>query len=285
MNDETTQDTPVTPDATPLEVSADAETPGFVMDLSTEFKKVGEQAPANTGCPNGEPGEPGPAGEVPQPEIPDPRVQPVMVKPGTKAQIQVTWPGEAGAEPRIEKLESSRNTVQLFKTLQGVVAPDHPDVGAIKVTITLAGKVADTAVPPDANGVPALKDVTVTLYGGTAAEVYAQLEGRTVSPQEAIVALQRFVTELTEISDLRGIIITCVYGGVGLGGFSMLNDLVPQEDSDVILLGMGSGGQSMQFMDAMRATRKIEFPGDSKIVTPGQIGMPPSALRNFGHRR
>ena len=118
--------------------------------------------------------------------------------------------------------------------------------------------------------VKAAKTVVVTIYKGTYAEVKEDLAKRTVSAEEAIIAVRRFLTELGEFSYLKGIMVSAVFGDAGVGGFSMLNNHVDLEDGDMIMLHESAAGQAEVFKSTMQK-KGIKFPDDddSGLILPG----------------
>jgi len=113
---------------------------------------------------------------------------------------------------------------------------------------------------------------TFTIVKGFADAAAAILAKKIIDdPRRVLQQLQLVVGQLFELSELKGIIVTLVTGDAVPGGFGMINDAVEVSDFDIRMLGAAAISQAEQYKDAMRKSKNIEFPGDSRIITATQM--------------
>ena len=185
----------------------------------------------------------------------------LKVDSDAKVKVKIVRPVE-GAEGLTEAFECSRNSILLGNELARRFGPPTDALKAIQVEITIKGKIPD-------NDIPTGKDVEVVMFGGTAADVMATLAHRSVSPQEAVIALRRFMSEMSELSDMKGCIVTALFEGDGVGGFSMVNQTVNVQPNHLITLAMAAKGHAEKFADDLKKSG-VTLPDDkNRIVTPG----------------
>jgi len=186
----------------------------------------------------------------------------VQIPEGSKAKVVITRPDQ---EP--ETFECSRNRIAVMHALGDRVKleQDNPELDTVQVVVSVTGKTV-----PQKEGEES-RDIEMRLAAGTAREAFGQLAASSVTAQEAIVGLRRFLMDMSEISDLKGIMVTAVFEEAGVGGFTMLTQLTPVTPEDVIRLGEAAGGQVETFKLQMQK-QGIEFPGDdaNRIIIPGR---------------
>lgn len=85
--------------------------------------------------------------------------------------------------------------------------------------------------------------------------------------------LQLTVSQVAEVSPLKGLIVTAVFGDAQAAGFGFLSESIDVTDEDIKVLGSSAENQVTMFKDKLRKDKRIEFPGDSVIITPGQAGI------------
>lgn len=113
---------------------------------------------------------------------------------------------------------------------------------------------------------------TFTIIKGTAQDAAQALANKVIDdPRRVLQQLQLVIQQLSEISELKGIIVTAVIGEAQAAGFGMINDAIEVTNEDIIMLGASAANQVDQFKDAMRQRKNVEFPGDSKIVLATQM--------------
>ena len=177
----------------------------------------------------------------------------VQVKEGALATV-VIKPNE---DAEVEKFECSRNVVRLQAEIGQRVDVNDGDA---KIEVTVP------AYDPDAE-----KDLMLCMYCGSPKEVMAQLQSKTITAQEAIVAVRRFLAEIGELSDIKASFITLFSEEAGLGGFTALTNHFTVQDEEIVQFVEGSAGQLAMFKQEM-SKKGMKFPSDddSGIIVPGQ---------------
>jgi len=104
-------------------------------------------------------------------------------------------------------------------------------------------------------------------------DALASLAKRMYPPQAVMERIQIMLSQMAEISSLKGVILTTVFGDAQAAGFGFLSESIEVTDEDIKVLGVSAASQADMFKDAMRKQKNIDFPGDSRIITPGQAGI------------
>lgn len=98
--------------------------------------------------------------------------------------------------------------------------------------------------------------------------------GKRIMPPLAVLEkLQLEISKFAEVSPLKGVILTAVLGDAQAAGFGFLSESIEVTDEDIKVLAESAANQVDMFKDNLREQKNIEFPGDSKIITPGQAGI------------
>jgi len=119
-----------------------------------------------------------------------------------------------------------------------------------------------------------------TIAKGKLDEVVATLRDRIIDPVKAMQQLQLVVSQIAELSSMRGIILTTAFaspaGETAAAGFGFISESVDVSDEDIKVLATSAENQAELFKDTMRKKKGIEFPNPDDpdkdlIVTPDQI--------------
>lgn len=208
------------------------------------------------------------AKEATPPQTPPPATPPrqrgpaYQIKEDAEATVLIEPPAEGGK--RFEG-KCSRNLAEIDKLLRQHLPPDTPNLKAWRVTVTLPGENMNAGEGEERN-------VQLDMIRGNGAEAYQALHSRYVRPEETMMALRRFISELCEVTDLAGIMITADFRTAGVSGFTVLNNLVPVADEHCIRLAEGAAGQVDTFKLNMMQ-KGVRFPDDKvpQIITPDQV--------------
>lgn len=115
------------------------------------------------------------------------------------------------------------------------------------------------------------------IVDATIDEAIASLTERMQPASVVMQRLQLTISQIAEVSSLKGVILTAVFNDSGKGsapaGFGFLSESILVTNEDIALLGGSATSQLDMFKDAMRKNKNVEFPGDSRIVLPGQSGI------------
>ena len=112
-------------------------------------------------------------------------------------------------------------------------------------------------------------DTPVTLIEGTPDQIIDYAEKHVISPQSMLHILSDTFAMLTNLSELKGVVITFVVGDAAAGGFGLLSDATEVTDSDIKVLCTAAANQIDQMKEVMRKQKNIVFPDDNNIIMPG----------------
>jgi hypothetical protein len=212
-------------------------------------------------------------------EAPPPKPK-MRIDPNAAASVKIFRPAVAPAtEPVVETFDVARNTLMLTgalkEKLNGVT---EAELLTIKVEIsTKAVEVLEQ--PPttllDAPVAPVEpKTIDVMMFEGNSQDVMTRLISMCVPPEYASMALQGFIMDplvgLTECTSLQIAMVTLCFEDKGIGGFTIVNNKIPFEPGAALMMVEAASGQIDAFKVEMIRKHNVQFPGDSKIITPGQ---------------
>lgn len=132
-------------------------------------------------------------------------------------------------------------------------------------------------VPPEDAAKPIRNNVgepvEIVLTQGPIKEALGRLAGEAVTPPVAMGKLQLLTGQLTDVSNLKGAIVTAVFGESNVSGFGMISSTDEVEDADIIVLVEAAANQVTQMKDEMRKLRPgIKFPSDApNLILPGRF--------------
>jgi len=196
---------------------------------------------------------------------PDAQVKPAeqqVIRVQKKAIIE--W--KAGPDKEVtETVTHFRSLAALFDLLMGVLMK-HPEKEKDYLEVYLQVETTDPAQPAP----------KLYIAKGELKEVLIKLRSKCVTAQQAVMEVQMALGHLSEISTLKGAILTVVFDdslGGGLGFLTESNDVT---DNDIMVLAESAAAQAELFKEKMRASKGIVFPSDKgKIIVPGGP-MPPT---------
>lgn len=116
-------------------------------------------------------------------------------------------------------------------------------------------------------------NASFVLAEGTLFDVLEKLHNRMILAPDAMSQIQMVVSQLAEFSDMKGIMVTAVFGleQAAAAGFGFLSESMDVSDEDIKVMVSSAEGQLKMFKDQMRTKRNIEFEGDSKIIMPNSF--------------
>jgi len=197
--------------------------------------------------------------------------------------------GKVSGEP--ETFEVPRNTLKIMTALKEHLK-DVPDAELDKIRIKVSTKAMD--IQPNASLLDAppregAVAFDVVMFDGFAKDVIGRVQQMSVPPEYATAALQGFITDplvgMMECTSLQIAMITVCFEDKGVGGFTVVNNKLPFDPGAAILVAEAASGQLDTFKLEMAKRFNVQFPGDSKIITPGQAGYIPPKLTISGGRR
>ena len=213
-----------------------------------------------------------PADETTEAPVADPNEK-IHVDPNSPYKLTISKPG---AEEKVVNVP--RNMVKLQQALLAELEDETLESQEdIQVTVALSGH------PVVGEGQVAQLDKSRTLdavlpnLSGTANNVLVGLAAEILTPEQAMIMLERYIESLSKVSDTLGVIITLVSATKGVGGKTILNRNVKIEESDIIRLAEGADGHVGTFRAAMQQ-QGVVFPSDTTIVTPGSTDFKPPPL-------
>jgi len=117
---------------------------------------------------------------------------------------------------------------------------------------------------------------------GILEDVLKQINSKIILPDEAMAQLQVIISQMCQMADMRGILITAVFGpdDPGVGGFGFISDCTPVENGDITALATAAAGHLEMFKERMRKERNMTFEGDSKIILPTGVSPASTLLTN-----
>ena len=183
-----------------------------------------------------------------------------------KVKVRIIRPAPAeGAPQPVDEFDCSRNATLLKQELEKHLGPPSDALKTITIEISIKGTLPDG------------KDVQVVMFGGPAIDVMAALTHRSVTPQEAVIALRRFMSEMAELADMKACIMTALFEGEGVGGFSIINQTVDVGPQHLVMLALAAKGHAEKFGDDLKK-QGIKMPDTdaNRIITPGsaKFGLP-----------
>jgi len=113
------------------------------------------------------------------------------------------------------------------------------------------------------------KTVNTEIGEGTVAELTQELEHHVMPIPGAIHNLRMMLSEIMTYSDLKGIMITGVWGDNKVAGFGMLSDSVEVTADDIRHLAEAAGNQLESFKDETAKSHGVIYNEDKNIVVPG----------------
>jgi hypothetical protein len=96
--------------------------------------------------------------------------------------------------------------------------------------------------------------------------------GNRVQPSVmAMQKLQMIISQMAEVSALKGIVLTAVFGEAQCAGFGFVSESIEVTEEDLKVLGESAANQADMFKSEIRKNKGIAFPSDSDIITPDQL--------------
>lgn len=112
---------------------------------------------------------------------------------------------------------------------------------------------------------------------GKLKEVIVQLRAKCLTANQAVMQLQMLLGHMSEISTLKGVIMTLVFSDAQAGGLGFLTESNQVTDEDIMVLGEAAASQADMFKEKMRESKNIVFPNDKgKVVLAGPGSLPPN---------
>lgn len=205
---------------------------------------------------------------------PAPKIRIIQDAPAT---ISITRPSYmADVAAAVDTFAVPRNTLMIMNALREKLKDDAKDLAGITIQVsTKAMEIIEKQTTLlDAPVTP--KTLDVMMIEGPAQDVLNRLIQMCVPPEYASVAMQQFITDplvgLTECTSLQIAMITFCFQDKGVGGFTIVNNKIPFTPEAAIMLAEAAAGQIDTFKVEMIKKHNVQFPQDSKIVTPGQVG-------------
>ena len=131
----------------------------------------------------------------------------------------------------------------------------------VKVAITVK-KPADKDSPE--------QDMEFTIIEDTPDNVIKGIEQRLGAIKGPGYQLRMAVSKLMDMTDMTACLVTCVRSDGQVDGFSVLTESAPVHQEDTFLLADATINQVKAFKATMKSAFGLEFPGDSRIIIPGQ---------------
>jgi len=117
------------------------------------------------------------------------------------------------------------------------------------------------------------EDKQVFVIGeGTLLDVLEKLNNRIIFAPNAMSQLQIIVSQIAELSDLKAIMITAVFGPETpqVAGFGFTSESTDVTADDIKALASAVTGQIDMFKNKMRKKHNMTFDDDSRIITLGR---------------
>jgi hypothetical protein len=191
---------------------------------------------------------------------------------------------EAPAAPKPQVVLKTKATIQ-FLDAEGKVTESKECWRNIPSVIRTLG--ADFATRKDARvrvivepevGSPGLTDeagnaTDYIMAEGTVHEALSTLIEKALHPSTVFNEFQRMSSFMADRSDLKGMIITVVFGDAQAGGFGMLSTTAEVTDTDIKTLVDAAADQTQQMMDEMKKTHpSITFKNDKGgLILPSRL--------------
>lgn len=188
-----------------------------------------------------------------------------------------------GEPPTVDKSVVSRNTLMIMQALRTALKDDMEKLDGITIRVSTTAEMMDQETPSllDTQVPPTTMDVV--MFEGPAKDVLTRVLGICVPPEYASMALQGFLSDplvgLTECTSLQMIMVTMCFQDKGIGGFTLVNNRLPFEPGSALMMAEAVAGQLDAFKVEMIKKHQVQFPSDSKIITPGQKGFIPNLTR------
>lgn len=178
----------------------------------------------------------------------------------TKATIQYK---DADGEVS-ETKECWRNIPTIIRTL-GAEFAEKKDV---KVRVIVEPEVGSPGFTDEAGNT-----IDYVIAEGTVQEAIAGLIEKALHPTAVFNEFQRMASFMADRSDLKGMILTVVFGDAQAGGFGMLSTTAEVTDADIKTLVDASAEQTQQMLDAMKQTHPgISFKNDKAgLILPSRM--------------
>ena len=161
-----------------------------------------------------------------------------------------------------------RNLPDIIKGLHDILESDPTISKDTQVKVTV----------PVADGSPNITDengavVEYTLAKGATLEAIQQLILKAITPQRAINEFQAMASQITDRSELKGLMVTFVFGDASVGGFGMLSTVAEVTPADIVTLVEASTNQAELMKSEMKKKYPLlAFPSDKGgLILPGQF--------------
>ena len=193
---------------------------------------------------------------VPADKAPVPEQQPV-IRVQKKAIIE--W--KAGPEQEVtETVTHFRSLAALYALLMDVLK-QYPAKAKDYLEIYLQVETTDPKNPQP----------KLYIAKGTLEEVIVKLGSKCMVAPQAVMEIQMMLGHISEISTLKGAILTLVFDDAQAGGLGFLTESNDVTQDDIKVLAEAAASQSDLFKEKMRAAKGIVFPSDKgKIIMPGE---------------
>ena len=195
-----------------------------------------------------------------------------VLKVHRKAHIE--W--KTGPEGEIKSTEEQyRSLASLYEYLFGVIKA-YPDKANDYLEIYLQVEIEN----------PGTEEPRLYIAKGTLEQVLVKLGSKCVTANQVVMELQMMLGHISEISTLKGVIMTLVFSDAQAGGLGFLTESNEVTNADIQVLGEAATSQAELFKEKMREGKGVVFPNDKgKIIMPGDRGMPPNLPPNLKFRR
>lgn len=201
----------------------------------------------------------------------------IGIEADAKLHVELTYHHPGKAAESLQKFESSRNLTVLIPKLSHAIteaigallnrtecqeANDTEDTIAARLHVsgTVFGVIPDTG-----------EKASMVLYDAPASDVMQLLNGKMITPEEAMIASRGFFGDMLDMVDVKLILMTAVFDK-GQAGYVMLNKTVEVEPKHMYGLIAGTLMQLDKFKAQMQAAG-VPMPDEAPgILKPGDVG-------------
>ena len=210
---------------------------------------------------------------APTPQQPTPAPTPTPETPKTQRpmvlqnQARVEFLDATGAVE--EKVMCLRGLTQLVECLEKRLGKDPDEARRQQpVRVTLF---KEDLHPNEKDALPPQTEV----IEDTLARMHKAMSGNVMSSEEMVVALQRTLERVSEVSDLKCALVTLIVGDEQVGGFGFTSALVKVDEDCMVALAEAGTVQVEVLKEYLRRQNpKVKFAGDKpkkgEIIIPGR---------------
>ena len=202
-----------------------------------------------------------PQPEQPKQEAPKAPPEQFIIKPGTMAKGEIVWNAD-----KVETFECHPNYVEMFNAFKSRLPPEASAMlEGVRVSISVAGIMA-----------PSGRTAEKQFYDNVEAKLALEdMQKQIIPPQAALQIIAEFVEQLCQRSSLHGMIVSGVFGDVGVAAFSALNWFSTIDPTSLTLLTESTKNVVMDLIIkaqkrglAVAAAGKLVLPGDTGFTMP-----------------